>query len=376
MSYQYLFAVGAVPELSHAEFRSICTRRGLTFEDLRVQDTFLLCSSDQLFDLPDIVSELGGVLYAGERVATLGKDAVETIATYLHAQHQEGKIRFGLSGVRDAVGVQVKKRLTTLGHSARYVSISNMASIVHNNLVVRESHLTVHGGGVYVTRAVHDFESMAEFDEYRPAIDSKSGMLPPKLARMMINISGVSNDAVLLDPFCGSGTVLLEAVQLGYETLHGSDISEKAVADTNTNMQWLLSTRPGHIDWQIIQSDVRDLGAVYDRNSIDVIVTEPYMGAPKKGNERTDTIDREIEDLQALYYDMLGAFAEVLRDKGIVVFSKPRFLHQQAWRTIDWQHGLQEFGFDSISLLPQKDMVLYAREDQLVGREIWKLQKR
>src|SRR5205823_3602162 len=89
--------------------------------------------------------------------------------------------------------------------------------------------------------AVQPFEQFSARDFGRPGRDDLSGMLPPKLAIIMINLAANDTISVLLDPFCGSGTILSEALLLGYKNLIGSDISEKAVADTKTNLDWIAN---------------------------------------------------------------------------------------------------------------------------------------
>jgi len=87
------------------------------------------------------------------------------------------------------------------------------------------------------------FERFFERDFGRPAADAKSGMLPPKLARMMVNLASASKNETLLDAFCGSGTILTEAATLGFAKLIGSDISERAVSDTQKNSDWIKAQR-------------------------------------------------------------------------------------------------------------------------------------
>ena len=82
------------------------------------------------------------------------------------------------------------------------------------------------------TEAVQPFEQFSARDFGRPGRDDLSGMLPPKLAIIMINLAQTPLNSILLDPFCGSGTILSEAVLLGYTNLIGTDISEKAIADS------------------------------------------------------------------------------------------------------------------------------------------------
>src|SRR3989344_6013764 len=95
------------------------------------------------------------------------------------------------------------------------------------------------------TEAVQDFEAWSKHDFGRPSRDAKSGMLPPKLARLMVNLSGVQPEgSAILDPFCGSGTILMEAALMGSKAVIGSDISKKAVADTGRNMEWMRHAFP------------------------------------------------------------------------------------------------------------------------------------
>ena len=81
------------------------------------------------------------------------------------------------------------------------------------------------------TETVQDFKTYRLRDIGRPRRNAKRGMLPPKLARMMINIASPKHNDTILDPFCGSGTIIHEAFLLGYKNIIGSDISEKAVRD-------------------------------------------------------------------------------------------------------------------------------------------------
>lgn len=59
------------------------------------------------------------------------------------------------------------------------------------------------------------------------------GMMPPKLVQMMFNIAlgkdhhsqSKLDNTIVYDPFCGLGTTLIEAAQMGYIHLFGSDIA-------------------------------------------------------------------------------------------------------------------------------------------------------
>ena len=80
-------------------------------------------------------------------------------------------------------------------------------------------------------------EGFVQRDMYKPNTDIQMGTLPPKLARMMVNFTA-QNSGILWDPFCGSGTIPMEAVILGFNTL-ASDVNPVAVNTTSSNIEWL-----------------------------------------------------------------------------------------------------------------------------------------
>ena len=95
-----------------------------------------------------------------------------------------------------------------------------------------------------VAKVVHvqDVNWWSKKDYGRKKVDRKSGMLPPKVARIMVNLSQTPKDGVIYDPFCGSGTILVEALDSGFAAI-GSDISEKAVNDSVTNTNWFKKNK-------------------------------------------------------------------------------------------------------------------------------------
>ncbi|MCK4266621.1 MAG: TIGR01177 family methyltransferase, partial [Thermoplasmata archaeon] len=70
--------------------------------------------------------------------------------------------------------------------------------------------------------------------EYRPYSHPIS--LHPKLARALVNLTGVREGQCLLDPFCGTGGVLLEAALMGVRTL-GGDMDSRMVSGTRQNLE-------------------------------------------------------------------------------------------------------------------------------------------
>jgi 23S rRNA G2445 N2-methylase RlmL len=62
----------------------------------------------------------------------------------------------------------------------------------------------------------------------------RSGALRPTVAAMMVSLAG-RPDGTLLDPCCGSGTILSEAAALGWRHIRGGDIDPEAVEIARRN---------------------------------------------------------------------------------------------------------------------------------------------
>jgi tRNA (guanine10-N2)-dimethyltransferase len=77
----------------------------------------------------------------------------------------------------------------------------------------------------------HDF--MSRKPDQRPGFAPIS--LSPKLARAMVNLTG-SNSSIL-DPFCGTGGILIEAALMGLK-VGGSDTSREMLEKARTNVKY------------------------------------------------------------------------------------------------------------------------------------------
>lgn len=276
----------------------------------------------------------------------------------------------------------VKKKSNADGRSIRIVTSRepqlSAVTVQKEGLLRKGAELVVVVSGetwmIGKTVAVQDYQAYGLRDFGRPAADAKSGMLPPKLAQMMLNIAGVQSDDILLDPFCGSGTVLQEAVLLGVRRVIGSDTSQSAVRDSQQNARWLLKEYPDlHADIEITMADARH---VTSRPT--VIVTEPYLGKPLHGNETIKTLEQRAEELKKLYHSALQHWYKILPIGGRVVMVWPQMGDGAV--QIRLGHEAELLGFRSVELLPS-DLattlnivnpysLVYSRPEAKVKREI------
>ncbi len=218
------------------------------------------------------------------------------------------------------------------------------------------------------TCAVQEFEDYSFRDYGRPNRDLVAGSMPPKLAKIMINLAQLPAGATILDPFCGSGTILQEGLLLGYKVI-GSDISDKAISDTKKNLEWLLEIRKQKSEirnkFQIFQADVRSISSKV--NGIDAVVTEPHLGPPLKGSENREQISEIIKELAELYIAAFSEFRKILSYNGKVVMVFPSFRLGGKVLEMPILEQIKKLGFTQVN----SDKLIYSREGQKVWRQIF-----
>lgn len=131
--------------------------------------------------------------------------------------------------------------------------------------------------------------------------------LHPKFARALVNLTGVRRGERLLDPFCGTGGILIEASLMGVKAI-GSDISEDMVKGCQENMEHF-----GAEFEQLEKGDVGDIHEIF--GEVDSIATDPPYG------RSTTTMKEDVEDL---YLRMMGSFTETIVPYGGLGLVLPR----------------------------------------------------
>ena len=295
----YLFQLGHQPQISTAEIQAVLSLEHPSTHIIEHQtNKYLFVDSKKELNAENLINKLGGTIKISSQFTVQSSELKKNIVNYLNKNQSTGKIEFSLTGGDKNLPLTIKKELKMLDRSVRYIEPKNTATILHNKLVEKKTDLTIINKDIFVTLAIQPFTEFSERDYGRPGIDDKSGMLPPKLARIMVNLSQATKDEIILDPFCGSGTVLTEALTMGYNNLIGSDISEKAIQDTEKNIQWLIANyHLSAITYHLNVADATKISANLQPVSVDTIITEPYLGNPLHGNESKVYIQKQTEEL-------------------------------------------------------------------------------
>ncbi|MBE7561138.1 hypothetical protein HS125_20180 [bacterium] len=276
------------------------------------------------------------------------------------------------------LAVSVKEHLKESGHGCRFLLPEGRAPRLPS-ATVGESRMLSRGGefllsergqriDVYQTRALQDYRGFSQRDYGRPERDMRRGMLPPKLALMMLNLADPEGGGMVVDPFCGAGGLLAEAVVHGW-TAWGGDVDEQAIADARANLTWLSQARPELATrWKVRVADALTLTQILAPLSVRAIATEPYLGPPLSKRFSADRAKEEVERLRPLYAAFLGQARTVLEPGRRLVLTAPVWITSQAAVELTLAREIYLAGFSPAPCLPRA--ALYQRPDQRVARRV------
>jgi tRNA G10 N-methylase Trm11 len=432
----YLAILGRQPALGIAELEKVFGNKSIhPVSDQAVQ------IDSKSFE----IQRLGGVLKAGKIIAELPlKDwhqVSQKIVQYYTNQWSsfESKITLGISAygffidAREVqkTGIILKQKLKKYNTSLRLVPNPEPAlstAISHNNklglspnkvelIIVRTNNSNFI---IAESTGSQNITAYAKRDQERPKRDAFVGMLPPKLAQIMINLAtgnsgvyssratdvtfrsdplqpksdqtpgplsdqersriteesaskGEQKRLTILDPFCGTGVILQEALLMGYSA-YGTDLSEKMISYSQTNLDWLSENSRNRFDYKLNEGDAMKMKW---QQPIDTVVCETYLGQPFSAPPSPAKLEEVKDNCNHIITEFLKNLAPQIKSNTNICVAVP------AWRNKDNQFvhlpliatiarlGYKPHEFVNIS---QNDL-LYYRENQIVARELLVLTK-
>jgi tRNA G10 N-methylase Trm11 len=170
------------------------------------------------------------------------------------------------------------------------------------------------------TNVVYDSMLQQYRDESRPFVSAEIST-SPKICRTLLNLAGARPGDTVLDPFCGTGTLLMEAAILGMKCI-GVDIDGDQVQGARSNMKWLSKDLGEKLDFDIFIGDSRKLSS-HIKKQVDAVAFEPVLGPIYKKPPLRDEAEKTIKKLTILYNQVLKETFEILRPDGRVAMTIP-----------------------------------------------------
>jgi tRNA G10 N-methylase Trm11 len=391
----YVTILGRQPEFGIAELESLLGSKSI--KGINGSQAII----EFKYDIP--YGRFGSVLKFAKLSQTLidrnNQNTADIIADYIIDNHpyEDGvKLKLGFSDYSGSFSAQaiqklaleVKKILKSSGYSVRIVpnknSALNSAQILHNGLNKEngsEILFTKFDGQVFLAKTVYeqDIESYAARDQVRPMRDARVGMLPPKLAQTIINLATGSLDKddiknkTLLDPFCGTGVVLQEALLMGYDA-YGTDLEPRMIDYSQKNLDWIKNEYPSLLfgDVNLSIGDATN----FKWNDYDYVACETYLGRPLSNLPDPSTLTELVQSVNTLHKKMFTNIASQAKAGTRMCFAVPAWQTKKGFVHLPVLDQIAKLGYNQLvfSHVDAKNLI-YARENQIVARQLVVLQK-
>lgn len=383
---EYFFLFGNTPQLSLAELKSVLSDSKIKLVRSNIAAVKLKSNSQAL----QLINILGGTIKIFRLIKTISpEEAPKTEPEVVQQLLLEKKrVTFGLvefgqppQDEKSQVTAQsIKKELKNEGRSARYLEGTNYglsASVLLNQPKIIEIGLVYSADETHLitTVAVQDIDDWSKRDRDKPYADRKKGMIPPKVARMMINLykkkkDHGNQDLTIYDPFCGTGTILMEALLSKYQVV-GSDLSLQAVRGAQENLDWLAFEYDIRADYSVFTRDATSKYSVKIKPWVDLLVTEPFLGKPTPQAKQLPNI---FKGLEKLYLGAFKNWIKILKPGASIIIVFPLVETQKSARpTVGKIFSLEKL-LDKLTALgytTESGPYLYSRRKAIVKRQIW-----
>lgn len=429
----YVFVPGKNWKLSLAELVAYFKGRNRGFEFSEVTPAFFTVKVEGALTT-STAADLGGFIKIGKVVTNLATWTVKE-AFLQESKQAQAQIRmsFSTSGIVDEmvdatsgksvfgvsvyflersfrpvaramqrfVGSSLKHELAAHGRRSGFIGFPrnrpqpqlSHVEVLKKGLVERKAEVLFCVGKeqtfVSTTVAVHDPFEFQKRDIGRPFQRKIFGM-PPRLARIMINLAFCTAGKSLLDPFCGVGTILQEAL-LTKARVIGMDVNPWCVEASKENLEWLKKQYSlEDAAYAVLLGDSRRLTEKI-RQNVDCIATEPDLGPPLRHVATTTYATKIISKLTPLYYDFLESAHQTLTKDGRLVLITPHIKTRSGEPvTMHIEEKAVNIGFKKVALFPKdvraRDNTAYENliettslideeERHKIGREIHIFQK-
>ena len=375
----FLLVLGREPKISLAELEAI-------FSSSKVKHIAPQLALVAAHSIP--LNRLGGTIKAAQILD-------EPIQDFL-SKLPDGKITLGISDYSEhanprktwELALKYKNMLKRHGRNVRLVPngkspILTSAASHHNQLGEKTNHIEIVKFSKYtgISIGTQNITAYAKRDQARPARDAFVGMLPPKLAQILINLATTgAKSGTVLDPFCGTGVILQESVLMGYSA-YGTDLSEKMIQYSQKNLDWIASRTP-----RLQKSNAPRLyleaGDATDHQwkaaKPDYIASEIYLGHPLSAPPAEIKLKQLQQDAKMLLVGFLKNIGSQISADTQLALATP------SWKRPDGSYSgvnildeIDKLGYNAIKYrYASYDDLLYYREDQIVARQIIVLRKK
>ncbi len=353
----YIFVLGRDPELSKLEIKSYFQSRNLPLNILKETDKVLLLETLSI-NSEKIISELGGTQKIAKVITSFdnlyeGTKNKVRYAVSNYSDNEEEDIKGDLKEYfkKEGIRANIKKS----HHEQDFLTPSEAKNVVE---VIQFNNINAK------VIAVFDPKEHKKRDTQRP-VQRPLHTISIRLAKILINLSQAKPGETLLDPFCGIGTILQEAMLMNINGI-GFDNDLSCITSSEKNLKWIQGIYNPKASYRLINSDSRQVLKFVSK--VDCVATEPYMGPFMKSYPTEGEAKRIMKELVPLYQELVRVLAKVTKHRIVIV--TPIFIAKSRERfKLDLEPTLRKLN------LKFEEPIPYKSPTSRILRLIWVIHK-
>ena len=287
------FILGRNPKLSRAEVLEFLKSRNIKHKEILFEKNLLIIDTEEKFN----IQEFGGIIWLGQ-INFEGESQEFEKYIGLNEIIPSDKFSYAIFGNQDTQILKDKfkkeKKKATIKHGRKQIKFQDGEKhelpSADFYIFYHEYKDTIYFG--IVTQS-YDNTEIKNRDMNKP-VRRESLAISPRLAKILINLSGAKQNDLFLDPFCGVGGILQEAL-LKKINVHGIDKDKSATEDAKINIKWLSS-----------QYNIKNAHKIENNNSkdapnlqFDAIATETPLGEVLRKKPNDNQAKKIILDFES-----------------------------------------------------------------------------
>jgi tRNA G10 N-methylase Trm11 len=326
----YLFLLGRDPKLSKLEISIYFSENNIKYEVIVEDDRYLII--DTKIEPKKVQEQLAGIT----RIVKIYHESLEITDTFLNKlDYTKKKFNYTISSI-DLPKEELEYIQSLLKDSLKKEKIKAVYKKPKKH-GEKENYL-VNPNNYYSWKIYEGFELFVilvnnkyYFGETIACFNPKKNIFKDKnmpkrkelystsirLADIMVSLLGDNKDKTIVDPFCGTGTFLIEALLKGYDVI-GIDKEPYMCKASKENIEWIRNTEKINQKYQIINADSSRISFKADYS-----VFEPYMGPFLRKAPSETKAKKIVKELEKIYSDVFRNLSRNLRKNAKIVCILP-----------------------------------------------------
>jgi len=350
---KYLFILGRNIELSLEELKSVFGK----FEFEKCKNAIV--AELEYFD-KSILNKLGGTIAIGEVICKINE--LEKKQIYFEEKNNFTYCIWDFSQHTNLVSEILKKKFRKEKLKASEKNIyeemnlqdGGKVNVLNSKRKINEEYFVFEDFFGKVVKTT-DYKSIEKRDMKKPH-RRESLSISPRLAKIMINLSGAKKHETLLDAFCGIGVILQEALLRNIKVI-GIDKDKNAISQAKENLEWFKFEKQ---DYKLIYSD----SAKAKIKKVHAMASESDFGKILKKIPTTEYAQKTIDNFEDLMIKVINNLKNNI--KGRIVFTAPKIKTIKKRLSCDFEKIANKTDYKIMQGFPIPEF----RKNKIIGRDV------